>query len=659
MPIRLLIAVSAPLMLISGAQAQNAAGRLAADTSLSAGAASLTGTRDWVARKTNGLLVLEAPEGDARLAVVEIGAGTGAATTAAEATAAAWARYQPVVKRPSGLLSSLPLSNGWQEHKVTEYDTPANDAVGLEAHALRNGATWTVLLIEGNRQTLEQRRAAVALAMQSLKPKDAARESFAGRKALPLDAARLQQIRTFLLDAMKTLNIPGLSYALLDRGNIVMEGGLGVREAGRPEPVDAHTLFMAASNTDSLSTLMLATLVDEGRLKWDQPVTQLYPSFKLGTPDTSAGVQVKHLVCACVGLPRQNLEWVFEYRHTTPETVLKLLASNSPTSGFGQVFQYNDLMASAAGYIGGHLDYPDSPLGPAYDQAMQQRVLTPLGMSATTFDMERALRSNHASPHGMGIGGEVELIPMAFNYAIVPYRPAGGAWTSAHDLIRYVQLEANLGKLRNGMRIVSSEALLARRLPQVAAGEGKSYGMGLITETAWGVPVVYHGGSLFGFKSNFYLLPEAGIGAVLLTNSEQGQLLLRPMLRRLLEIVYDGKPEAADAVVQAAARGDDKRNKAWHSITMPVAPDLAAKLARRYRSTELGELTVIRKGKQVIFDFGEWTSAVGSRKNEDGSHSLMAIDAALGGLEFLIGNKSGKRRLSVRDGEHEYVFSEI
>jgi len=49
---------------------------------------------------------------------------------------------------------------------------------------------------------------------------------------------------------------------------------------------------------------------------------------------------------------------------------MAMLAKNSPTSGFGEIFQYNNLMAAAAGYLGGHIAYPNMKLGTAYDAAM-------------------------------------------------------------------------------------------------------------------------------------------------------------------------------------------------------------------------------------------------------------------------------------------------
>jgi CubicO group peptidase (beta-lactamase class C family) len=186
---------------------------------------------------------------------------------------------------------------------------------------------------------------------------------------------------------MKKLDIPGASLALLDSGRVVFEGGLGVRELGKPELVNADTLFMAASNTKGMTTLLLARLVDQGKLRWDEPVIEAYPTFKLGDADVTRKLLVKHLICACTGLPRQDLEWIFEFKNATPESSLALLGTMQPTSSFGEVFQYSNLMATAAGYVGAHLYGPNSDLGSAYDKAMQSLVFTPLGMSSTTFDM--------------------------------------------------------------------------------------------------------------------------------------------------------------------------------------------------------------------------------------------------------------------------------
>jgi CubicO group peptidase (beta-lactamase class C family) len=415
---------------------------------------------------------------------------------------------------------------------------------------------------------------------------------------------------------------------------------------------------MAASNTKGMTTLLLAMLADEKKLQWDQPVTQLYPSFKLGDADTTRQVLVHHLVCACTGLPRQDLEWLFEFKDATPASSLASLGTMQPTSRFGELFQYSNLMAAAAGYVGAHLYDPSRDLGAAYDDAMEKKIFGPLGMKSTTFDMERAQKGNHAWPHGDDVDGKPAVADMALNYSVVSLRPAGGVWTSAHDLTRYVQLELALGKLPSGKRLVSEENILMRRKPQVAIGEDEYYGMGLMVDKTWGVTVIHHGGSLIGYKSDLMFLPEQGIGAVLLTNSDNGQMLLRPMMRRLLEVVFDGKPEAVGDVDGRAAAHKASMAKDRERLVVPADRAEVSKLAAHYTSSALGDLAVLKQEGTTVFDFGEWKSTVASRKNDDGSISFITIDPAVGGFEFVVGERGGKRVLIIRDGQHEYVFSE-
>ncbi|MES2106355.1 MAG: serine hydrolase domain-containing protein [Pseudomonadota bacterium] len=629
-------------------------GKLATDQLLlSGGGTQVTAPIAWSVRRDGALLILDTPEPDTHVAIIDV-----QAADAAAAIKAAWARYRPADTHALKLISDGTARDGWEERKIANYETSPNERAVIQAIASRRGSNWSVLILDGSEQTVEKRGAAVSLVFKSARPEGYQRESFAGRSARPLDAARIAEMRSFLADAMKQLGVPGASFALMDHGKIVYEGGVGVRQLGKPELVDANTLFMAASNTKGMSTLLLSMLADEGKLRWDQPVTELYPAFRLGSADVTKSVLVKHLVCACTGLPRQDMEWLFEYRSATPESSLKLLATNSPTSGFGEVFQYNNLMASAAGYIGGHLAYPSLKLGDAYDKAMQVRIFDPLGMKSTTFNYTKALHADHASPHSWDVDTHTKNADMAPNYSIIPHRPAGGVWTSAHDLIRYVQLEANQGKLPDGKQLVSANNLLMRRQPQVSMGEDRSYGMGLMSETAWGIPVVYHGGSLIGYKSNIYLLPDTGIGAVLLTNADEGQSLLRPFMRRLLEVVYDGKPEAAEDVKVAAARMRKEAATERKRLALPADHAVIAKLARHYHSKELGDLDLRSNGRDATVDVGEWQSPIATRKNDDGTMSLITTTPGMSGFEFVVATESGKRALILRDGQHEYKFIE-
>src|SRR5262245_18605975 len=170
-------------------------------------------------------------------------------------------------------------------------------------------------------------------------------------------------------------------------------------------------------------------------------------------------------------MPRQDLEWLFEYDSATPASAMKLLGTMQPTSRFGEVFQYSNLMAAAAGFIGGSKAVPGKEWGVAYDEAMRTRVFQPLGMTTTTFDFAKALKDDVAQPHGDDVNGNVVRARMDLNYSVVPVRPAGGVWTSSQDLARYVEMELAKGMLPNGKRLVSQENLLARYKPNVIVGE--------------------------------------------------------------------------------------------------------------------------------------------------------------------------------------------
>jgi CubicO group peptidase (beta-lactamase class C family) len=518
------------------------------------------------------------------------------------------------------------------------------------------------VLADGAEGTGEKRSAAIGLIQQSLRPAGYKRESFAGLTAKPMDAARINALRLFVEQAMKELGVPGAAIAITDRNRTLYSGGIGVRAIGDATPVDGDTSFAIASNTKGMGTLLLAKLVDEGKLSWDQPVTQVYAPFRLGSDQTTAKVLVRHLVCACTGLPRKDMQVIF---NSDPKAAAKdtfaQLASTEPTSGFGEIFQYNNLMASAAGYIGGHLTYPTGDLDRAFERAVTDKVWKPLGMSRTTLDFAAGTRGNWARPHAINIDGRPELIldnGQKLNYAFTRYGAAGGAWSTANDLARYVRFELNEGKLDDGRQYVSAQNLLRRRAANVPVGEDRVYGMGMQVDSDFGVDVVHHGGSLAGYKSDIVIIPAAGIGAVLLANSDDGQALLRPFMRRLLELLYDGKPEAAGDVSAAAVRIKAEVAKEGQSVSRTAATAATAELAASYHNADLGLLTVTKNGTGTRFAFRTMATPVGTKKNEDGTTSFVALDPTLLFFPLVAGSKDGKRTLTARDGQHEFVFVE-
>jgi CubicO group peptidase (beta-lactamase class C family) len=619
--------------------------------------AQLIAPAGWSVTVRGPATILEAPEGDSHIAFVDVRVSDAKDSDAA--VAAAWAAYKSDAKWPLKTITDSPPKDGWTDRRSYSYQTSPNEKRDVDVGVQRANDVWTVGIYDMSQAVGEKRGAAVALVFGRLLPKGYVRESFAGKKANRLDAARIGVLTKWVEMAMQELRVPGVSLGLVQDGKVVFADGFGVRELGKKEKPDGDTLFMIASNTKAMTTLMLAKLVDEKKLTWDTPVVQVLPTFKLGNPDTTKQVLVKHLVCACTGLPRQDLEWLFQFKGVTPDGAMATLATIQPTSKFGEMFQYSNLLAGAGGFVGGHVLYPKLELGAAYDEAMRTRVFEPLGMKSTTFDYARALRGNHAFSHAPDVDGKPSKAVMGINYAAIPLRPAGAAWSNVRDVLAYVQTELAEGALPNGKPFIGKDALLERRKPQVPIGKDETYGMGLEVNTKYGTPVVHHGGSLIGYYSDMMWLPEQNVGAVVLTNGAPGWILRNVFRRKLLEVLFDGRLEA-DADVASQAKSFFTELAAERKLlTVPADAGEAAKLAKHYKNDALGDIAVTQAAGSTTFDFGEWKSDVGTRKNPDGTVSLVTTAPGVIGFELVVGaGAGGKRTLVMRDAQHEYVFAE-
>jgi CubicO group peptidase (beta-lactamase class C family) len=604
----------------------------------------------WKLTVRDQATILEAPEGNSRIALIDV-----RAKDADSAVAAAWAAYGVEPKWPLINTGDAAPKDGWTNRRVYNYQTSPNEKRVIQVSTVKANDIWTVAIFDMDQAVSEKRSAQVSLIFGRLLPRGYQRESFAGKPARKLDAKRMAELTRFVEGGRQKLGIPGVSIGVIENGKVLFAGGFGKRDIGGAAKPDADTLYMIASNTKALTTLMLAKLVQEGKMTWETPVTKVLPSFRLGDADTTGRVQVKHLICACTGLPRQDFEWLFQFEGVTPEKALATLGQMQPTSKFGELFQYSNPLAAAGGYVGGHAAFPDLELGAAYDEAMRTRVFQPLGMASTTFDFKKALASNHATAHAPDLDGKPAYAAIDVDYSIIPVRPAGGAWSNVRDLLKYVAMEIDEGTLAGGRQYIAREPLLARRSPQVSIGKDVTYGMGLMVDTTYGVPVLRHGGDMIGYHSDMIWFPEQKVGAVILTNGDQGALLRGPFRRKLLELMFDGKPQADADVTSAAKRLFDDIAAARKLLTVPADRGAAEKLAAQYSNDALGDIAVTRDGAKTVFHFGEWQSEVATRREPDGSVTFVTINPGIEGLEFI--PDDANHTLTTRDAQHEYVFN--
>jgi CubicO group peptidase (beta-lactamase class C family) len=592
---------------------RNSVEHIASDTSWKTFAGnSFVVPAGWTVRTQGSEIILESPEGNSSVAIFDL-----KTSTADEAVAIAWKAYKPDEHRPLLSTQTVPDYDGWTDCKNYLYQTSPDEKRDVTAAVCRANGVWDVNILDFDQGVEEKRASQINLIFGKFLPKGYERESFANRRAHQLDKTRIAELIDFIERSLKLTHVPGAALGLYQDGHVVFARGFGVREIGKPAHPDADTRFMVGSNTKALVTLLLARLVEEKRFTWDTPVVAVFPSFKLGDAATTRRVQIKHLICACTGMPRQDLELALRF-DLTPDEVMSLLGTMQPTSGFGELYQYSNTMAAAAGYVAGHTLYPDMELGEAFDRAMQVYVFDPLGMRETTLNFALAQRGNFAASHGMDIDGHVIVTKVRPDF-ILSQRPAGAVWSSVNDMLKYVAMELAGGRFPDGRRFIDEDILFERRAPQIVVSTDVTYGMGLLVDRVYGTPIVHHGGAIMGFFSDMIWLPEQGVGAVVLTNGIPGSIIPDNFSRKLLEVLFDGKPEA-DADLVAATKDFYKgRATARKLLTIPADSKAASMLAGRYFNSTLGTIVVTRSHGRTVFDLGKVRSEVASRVNPDGT----------------------------------------
>ncbi|MBX7113625.1 MAG: beta-lactamase family protein [Myxococcaceae bacterium] len=631
-----------------------AATKLESDTPLkSLSGATATAPKGWYLSQRQSTFVLEDPDRELMLVLTENNAAEGQ-----KAIAAAWKEVQPGFARKVENELKVPAKDGWDEILQLRYEVPSAESRFVVALARRKAAIWYVALIDGTLAAVDRRTAQAMTTINSLKVAGAEEESYAQKKAQPLTGERAEKFTAFLENALKAAQVPGAAIAVLQDGKTVYEKAFGVREVGKPGAVTPATLFMIGSTTKSLTSLLMARLVDEKKLTWDTPLVSLMPSFALADAEVTKKVLVKHTVCACTGLPRQDLEFLFEYANVTPEQRVASMRTMKPTTGFGETFQYSNTLVSTGGYAAALALGEKKQLGPMYDNAMQTRILGPLGMTSTTFDFKKVAQKEHATSHARNLERTYLPMPMSYEQNVEAVRPAGGAWSNVRDMARYVALELGNGTL-DGKVLVSDENIKARRQPRVKITDKVHYGLGLFLENDHGVQVFGHGGNNMGFTSDLFFLPEHGVGVVLLTNAGNANAFRQAVKARLMELLFDGKEEAQQQLDFALEQTNVQYKKLLEKVRK--TPDAAwlAKWVGRYEAEGLGAAEITQTQDGATFDAGEWKSALGQQPDTDGTQQLVLLSPPFAGLDIIPSESEGRPVLIIQAPQQTYTFKKV
>ncbi|HEU4698588.1 MAG TPA: serine hydrolase [Gemmatimonadales bacterium] len=411
--------------------------------------------------------------------------------------------------------------------------------------------------------------------------------------------------------AMRELEVPGVGVAIVKDGRVVLAKGYGVRQAGRPEPVDAHTVFQIASNTKAYTSALLAQLVDEGKLHWDDRVQQHLPWFELSDPWVTREFTIRDLLThrSGLGLGAGDLLWLgSDYPR---EEVVRRLRAVKPVTSFRTAYAYDNVLYIAAGLV------VEAVTGQSWEDAVRERIFQPLGMrEASTTVRGFQPGDNVAVPHGH-LDGKLVVVPRD---TVDNIGPAGAINANVADAAQWLIAQLDSGRAATGRRLWTPARTremwagvtiipIGTPAPSLAALKPNfsEYALGWSLRDYKGHKLAMHSGGLSGMISRTILVPDQRLGVIVLTNAEASahdaiayHVLdaylggARPDWIAGFKAASGSADASADSVVAAAAAARAKDSK-------PSLP--LARYAGRYVDAMYGDATITREGDRLVLRF--------------------------------------------------------
>ncbi len=392
--------------------------------------------------------------------------------------------------------------------------------------------------------------------------------------------------------AVAEWEVTGLAVAVVKDGEVLFAKGYGIRELGSAAKVDEHTLFAIGSTTKAMTAAAIGMLVDEGKLDWDDPVTDHLPDFRLYDPFVTREITVRDLLTHRAGLPNADFLWygqdseaadiLFRMRYVEPETSLR------------SSFTYQNIMYAAAGEVVAELS------GMSWDAFIQKRIFEPLDMNgsiatAATLDAQ----PNVALPH-YRVDGATRVIE---NASVDAVAPAGSVWSSVSDMAQWMRFLLE-GTTPDGTELLSKETLEELFTPQTLVDPDEFYPTQAVTNPHWmtyglgwfqqdydGRAVDFHTGSIDGMVAIHGLIRDERLGVYVLGNLDHAEIrhaLMYHVFDRFGEgSNRDWSAELKTLYDELSRQAERRRSEAEKTRVGGTAPTLALD---RYTGTFADEL---------------------------------------------------------------------
>lgn len=439
---------------------------------------------------------------------------------------------------------------------------------------------------------------------------------------LAASAGRISAQDTAELDAVMNASIarwgaPGAAAVVIRDGKAIYMKGFGVKDINTKAPVTPDTVFAIGSTTKAFTTAAMAMLVDDGKMKWDDPVRVHLPAFRLSDPLADQNVTLRDLVTHRTGLSRHDLLW-FGSPWGRAE-ILRRIGLVPLTESFRSVFQYQNIMFLAAGEAVG------AASGGSFEEFVRRRIFDPLGMKSASLSVIEAQKAaDHATPH-IKRGAKIETMPWR---NLDNVGPAGSINASVRDLASWIRFQLGDGSYE-GRRLVSAQNLREMHTPQMTIRiEGRwkiffpesvtsqlNYGLGWFITDYRGEHLVMHGGTIDGFRASIVLVPKKGIGIAVLANLNQSQMPEAACYTLLDRLIGLPAVDWNDKIGQSVKAFEADQVKAFTTRFAARRPNTSPTLqlpeyAGEYGDPAYGRATVSVDGSRLVVNWSSLRTAL-------------------------------------------------
>ena len=420
----------------------------------------------------------------------------------------------------------------------------------------------------------------------------------------PLDVAAVDAA---VARALQALNVPGIAVAVVKDGQVVLAKGYGVSSLATKAPMDANTLFGIASNSKAFTAAALGLLVDEGKLRWDDKVTDYIPEFRMFDPYVTAEFTVRDLLThrSGLGLGAGDLMFFPDSSDFTVKDVIHNLRYFKPVSSFRSKFDYDNNLYLVAGEVVKRIS------GQSWADFVEARLLKPLGMNRSAAGFARLPSPTNVSEGYAQVDGRTQVVARYMNPMV---GPAGGIYSSVTDLSQWVLMLLGgpgappaLLKPATQHQLWTPQTILpVGPTPTPYNTHFAAYGLGWFLRDARGYKEVSHTGGLPGQITQVTLLPELHLGIIVLTNQETSAITA---ITNHIEDHYlgltglDRVQEIVDRMKTRADGADQATVAAYKQVALaqkaaPKRPDYSA-LVGRYHDAWLGDVDLYAQGNQL------------------------------------------------------------